>query len=76
MDERRNENLRNSFLPTVLAIVRRCNRVIAESRFGRTANYLGGNDNISILLVYPDRLPDCVLKRAALLGGWTKLGEE
>ena len=61
---------------SALAIVRRCNRVIAESRFGRTASYLGGHDNISILLVYPERLPDCVRTGAALLGGWTKLGEK
>jgi hypothetical protein len=61
---------------STLAIVRRCNRVIAESRFGLTASYLGGYDNISILLIYPERLPDCVRKGAALLGGWTKFGEE
>lgn len=80
-DETIDESLRDlldvdDLYGSTLAIVRRCNRVIAKSRFGRTASYLGGNDNISILLVYPESLPDCVRKGTALLGGWTKLAGE
>jgi serine/threonine protein phosphatase PrpC len=76
-DERINESLRNlidvdDLYGSTLAIIQECNRTVMDSRLKGADRYVLGFDNVSVLLVYPEDLSDCVHNETALLGGWEK----
>ena len=75
-DETINQSLRNlidvdDLYGSTLAIMQECNRTVMGSRF-RADSYGLGFDNVSVFLVYPEDLSDCVHNETALLGGWQK----
>ncbi|MBI4303026.1 MAG: SpoIIE family protein phosphatase [Chloroflexi bacterium] len=55
---------------STLRIVQRCNAVTKDEFQGKEKSRPNGWDNVSVLIVYPERLTSCTHSKARLLGGW------
>ena len=49
---------------------RSCNRIIPNGDFNRVTTRFGGSDNVSALLVYPERLTNHTCSESFILGGY------
>jgi hypothetical protein len=54
-------------------VIQTCNRIMEEKMPFGLRTSLGGSDDISVFLVYPEKLSDTICQNSVILGGYTGL---
>jgi hypothetical protein len=66
------EHLDNNTENFALSAIRSSNQCYEENLYGRGITRFGGSDNVSVLLVYPEKLEDTGYQGNFILGGYTE----
>jgi hypothetical protein len=66
------EHIHSDMENSVLSAIRHSNQCYEETFYDRGVTRFGGSDNVSMLLVYPEKLEDAGYQGSFILGGYTE----